>query len=321
MRSSRSSRPWDLLAVCVPDDSAIFSVAPEVLLEGVRSVGEGASLQDEEVSYLLKRIGLIDHNGLTKAGTALFKTAWVRKNRGEALRALGLALRILTPVQVLEQELLQFGAVAEDGALELLRLHRAAPTELSVEGARRTFKNLAHVGLTVYSNKFKTVRAVAPPPEEIKAGEERKLAAMVSPKTPFSNIVRLRRILRTLKGTVWWADRHFGVRALEELAEELDSQYVKEIRILSGTAQNVLTPKSIRDFQRFQTEMQGKGVASEWRADAAAADWHDRWLVDDAGAWNMPPVNNLFKNDYSEMLPTESRPPVETWWNRSTRRT
>jgi len=304
----------------VADDSAIFITSPEDLLAGVRALGNGSKLENEDVLHILCRAGLAGAKGLTKSGEALFKTRWVIKDEAEALRGLGLALRTLIPVQVLEQELLQFGAVPEDGAVQLLRLHRAAPPDLTIEEARKTFRRLAQVGLAVYSSKYKTVRAVVPPPDELRAGELRTLAAMISPKTPFSNLARLRRILRGLKGTVWWADKHFGARALEELAEEIDSERVKEIRIVSGSAPNVLTAKSLKDFKRFQNEMLQKGLKAEWRVDDPATDWHDRWLVDDEGAWNVPPVNSLFKNDYSEMLPTDARPPLEDWWNRSTPR-
>jgi hypothetical protein len=95
---------------------------------------------------------------------------------------------------------------------------------------------------------------------------------MVSPKTPFLNIARLRRIIRTLTGVVWWADRHFGARALEELAEELDAERVAEVRIISGTALNVVTTRSMKDFERFREEMANKGIRSEWRADQDASD-------------------------------------------------
>jgi hypothetical protein len=301
------------------DDYALFLTNPAELLDRLRTVAT-ATPGESELDPLLTRMGLLKKSALTAAGNALFKTAWVLRKESEALRQLGLAMRALLPVQVIEQELLHFGAIPEEGALELLKLHRAAPLDLPVDTARRTFRNLAQVGLVVYSSKFKTVRAVAPPAEEARAGEERRLAAMVSPKTPFLNVVRLRRILRSMTGTVWWADRHFGARAFEELAEELDSERVSEVRIVSGAAENVVTPRSLKDYERFRAEMAVKGVAAEWRVDNAASDWHDRWLVGDSGAWNVPPVNTLFKNDHSELLPTDARPPLEEWWARSTPR-
>jgi hypothetical protein len=119
-----------------------------------------------------------------------------------------------------------------------------------------------------------------------------------------------------LRGTVWWADPHFGRRALEELVDELDTAAVSELRILSGDDAGVVGAKAQKDFAAFQQEMAAKGVPAEWRVDSQR-DWHDRWLVDDKNATNMPPVNTLFKGDYSEMLPSSQRPPLETWWSRS----
>jgi hypothetical protein len=297
-------------------DAALFELEPAELLEGVRDVGVGAPV-GASVGYVLGRSGLVADGRLTEAGTALFKMAVVAKQQDAALTLLGLALRNLTPVQVLEQELHHFGAVPEEGALDLLKLHRAVPLGLALPTARATFRSLAKVGLVAYSSKFKTVRVLAPPPEELRAGELGRLAAMVSPKTPWMNVVRLRRIIRGLSGTVWWADRHFGARALEELAEELDPERVSAVRIISGSAENVVTSRSLRDFHRFRDEMAQRGVTASWRVDGRAGDWHDRWLVASEGAWNMPPVNTLFKNDHSEILPTDARPPLEDWWHRA----
>jgi len=301
-------------------DSAVFLSTPAEILEGLREVANGSE-PGAKVAYLLHRIGVVSSAGLTDSGLALFRTAWILRQTEQAQRALGLALRALTPIQVLEQELLQFGSVPADGVLELLKLHRCVTPDTEVEELRRFFRQFSGTELFVYSNKFKTVRALEPPPDELRAGEQRRLAAMVSPKTPYLNVVRLRRIIRTLSGVVWWADRHFGARALEELAEELSGEQVNEVRIISGTADNVLTDRSMRDFVRFRSEMSNKGIQAEWRVDSGASEWHDRWLGDASGAWNMPPVNNLFKNDYSEMLPTDARPPFEEWWDRSKPRT
>jgi hypothetical protein len=141
---------------------------------------------------------------------------------------------------------------------------------------------------------------------------------MVSPKTPYLNVVRLRRILRPLKGVVWWADPHFGARAMEELAEELDTAAVSEVRILSGDADNVVSTRSMKDYGRFRAELANKAVSVEWRVDGRASrDWHDRWVADDTTIWNVPPINTLFKNDYSEISPASERPPLEEWWMRS----
>lgn len=178
------------------------------------------------------------------------------------------------------------------------------------------------LGFCARKPKPKTVRSLAAAPDAALAGEIQAIAAMVSPKTPYLNVVRLRRILRTLKGVVWWADPQFGARALEELAEELDTALITEIRILSGDAENVLSERSMKDYERFCLEMSIKGVIVEWRIDGRATrDWHDRWIADDRAVWNVPPVNILFKNDYSEISPSAERPPLLDWWTRSAVRT
>jgi hypothetical protein len=274
------------------------------------------------VTYLLARCGLLESDELSEPGRSLFKLAWVLRRDKDANEALGQAMRRLTPLQVIEQELRGLGPVPEQGVLELLRHHRAVPEGTTIDDMRSTFRWLSSVGVVAYSTKLKSVRSLAPAPDAALAGEVAAIAAMVSPRTPFLNVVRLRRIIRTLKGVVWWADPHFHSRALEELAEELEAGAVTDLRILSGVAENVITDRSLKDFRRFQTEMSGKGVNAEWRMDTRGSrDWHDRWIADDRTAWNVPPINTLFKNDYSEMLPAVERPPLQTWWDRSTSRT
>ena len=69
------------------------------------------------------------------------------------------------------------------------------------------------------------------------------------PDEPFSNVVRLREILRSCEEYVWWADPHFGTRALEDLATVVDPSRVRELRILSRQEQ--FNDKARKDFRRF----------------------------------------------------------------------
>lgn len=303
------------------DDSLIFTHTPQTLLDAVRSASAGDQISSD-CEFLLSRMGLLATGELTDAGRALFKLAWVLRRTAEAMSALGQAARQLAPVQVVEQELSGLGAVPEDGVLDLLVQHRVVGADAVVASLRPTWRWLNAVKVLAYSTKNKTVRALAPAPDAALAGEVQAIAAMISPKTPYLNVVKLRRVIRQLRGVVWWVDAHFGARALEELAEELDIAQVSEVRILSGDAENVLSLKSKKDLDRFTAEMAAKGITVEWRVDPRGArDWHDRWLAADQAAWNVPPVNTLFKNDYSEIYPSTERPPLDEWWDRSAPRT
>lgn len=309
------------------DDLLIFSVTHAQLLDGIRCFGVGdVDRVSADVQRTFELIGLVDTNGgggslgLTTSGLAVYRAAWVQHDEPATKRLLGQALRSLLPIQVLSQELGNTDPIPESGVVHLLALHRVVPPTFTADDTRLTFRWLNDLGVVVYSRQKKSLRFVPDDPGAAKPGEVGSLAAMISPRTPYSNVARLRRVLRALGGVVTWADPHFGARALEELADELDPANVAELRIISGDAPNVLSPRSFKDLQRFEQEMSNKGIPVEWRIDTAR-DWHDRFLVDANGSFNMPPVNNLFKNEYSEILPSDSKPPVDEWWARSSPRT
>lgn len=309
----------------IEDGALIFEVSPAQLFDCIRELGVGATVSTDSVRRIFELAALAKADGggeplvLTAAGLALYRAAWVQRDDDAAKRLLGQALRALLPIQVLSQELGNTEAIPEDGAVNLLALHRVVPAAFSADEARGTFRWLNDLGVVVYSRQKKTVRFIPDDPGAAKAGEVESLGAMVSPRTPLSNVVRLRRVLRNQKGIITWADQHFGSRAFEELVDELDPAKVRELRIISGSRDDVLTAKSYRNYERFQEEMAFKGIQVEWRVDPTR-EWHDRWLVDDSGAYNMPPINSLFANQYSEILPSD-KPPVDEWWARSSPRT
>lgn len=304
----------------------LFHVDQERLLAAIKSYGTGSTPVDSDARDILALAGLIEStNGgllhdLSPSGLDLYRAAFVMRSDKDTDRLLGQALRSLLPVQVLAQELGNSPAIPEEGAVALLALHRIVDGDFSADDARATLRWLNDLGVIAYSRKLKTVRFVPDDPGAAKAGEVSNLSAMVSPRTPFSNVARLRRVLRTQSGVVTWADQHFGARAFEELVDELDPTTVTELRIISGGADSVLSKKSYGDYERFRTEMATKGIAVEWRVDSTR-EWHDRWLVDVTKVFNLPPVNSLFANQYSEILATNERPPVDEWWARSTPRT
>lgn len=304
-----------------PDDAhLLFGTSQDRLLSGLKSVATG-DLVDNDTRTVLEDIGLVENTSdwtLTSAGLALYRAAFVLRDQATTNRLLGQALRVLLPIQAIAQELGSSVTVPEQGVIDLLVLHRLIERTFTAEQARGTFRWLNTLRVLVYSQKQKTVRYVADDPEAAKAGEVESLAAMISPRTPYSNVARLRRVLRAQAGVVTWADQHFGARAFEELVDELDTTRVTELRIISGP--NVVSAKNFKDYERFRDEMALKGIAAEWRVDATR-EWHDRWLVDGRSAHNVPPVNSLFANQYSEILPTKERPPVDEWWARAVPRT
>jgi hypothetical protein len=98
---------------------------------------------------------------------------------------------------------------------------------------------------------------------------------------------------------IWWADPHFGRKGLEPLVDEADTTKVNTIRILSGP--DGANDRAGRDFRRFLDEMAALGIGAEWRVvPNQDRDWHDRFIVTEGRAWNVPPINTVYHGRYSE---------------------
>ncbi len=133
---------------------------------------------------------------------------------------------------------------------------------------------------------------------------------VVKPEEPFSNIIKLRQILRGSEEYIWWADLHFTARGLEELIISIDPALIEEVRILSGTAN--VNQRAKQDFQRFREELLAKGISAEWRILNNFS--HDRFIISKNLCYNVPPINSLLRGQYSEILQTTNVPPFTKWW-------
>jgi len=137
---------------------------------------------------------------------------------------------------------------------------------------------------------------------------------VVTPGTPFSNLLRLREVLRACKDYIWWLDKHFHPKGLELLVAEVEPGRISEIRILSSRAN--LDDAATRDFKRFCDELKKKGVVAEWRLDELH-EVHDRFIISRDSCHNVPPVKALFSGAWSEINPAAGRPPFDHWWARA----
>jgi hypothetical protein len=149
-------------------------------------------------------------------------------------------------------------------------------------------------------------------PLQANAGSKRT-AEIIRPEQPFSNVVRLRSILRDSEEYIYWADLHFSARALEEIIVTLDPANVRFVKILSGPAN--VNDRAKKDFDRFREELSKKGVTAEWRVLPEFA--HDRFIITRSVCYNIPPINSLLKGSYSEILETPNRPPFDRWWQQA----
>ncbi len=143
---------------------------------------------------------------------------------------------------------------------------------------------------------------------------EQRAAMEITPKTPYSNLLNLRQVLRKCERHIWYADRYFNPRGLEELIYTIDLAVVREVRILSGP-ENV-DERAKREFARFCEEMEQKGVSAEWRVLKGFA--HDRFILSESACFLVPSIDTIVRGQYSQILETPNRPPFDDWWKTAT---
>lgn len=140
----------------------------------------------------------------------------------------------------------------------------------------------------------------------------------LDPTRPFTNELALRRVIRELRGQVFWYEQHMGPKALELLAEELEPEHVSEVLLLSGPANVTQRVKS--RFERFEAELANKGVRAEWRVLPVdvAQEFHARVLFDEESVWELPPLNSLLKGTVDSIRPSGMpRSVFEEAWERT----
>lgn len=247
---------------------------------------------------------------LTDEGEA-FDTAWtIHRQAQPAVEAMTRGYGALPETSALIQGLHGRKPVPVDGALHLLARHGLASPD-DVTGFRQFLGVLNDLGIVAYSQKMQTVRVTAPVLDEA-SEEPPPTLRIVERDRPYSNVRHLRETLRRCRDHIYWVDAHFSRKGLEPLVDEADATLINVINILSGPAQ--VGEDALKDFKRFKTEMANLGVTAEWRVvQREDQEFHDRFIVTKGAAWNVPPINTLYKGDYSEITETV-RPPFERWW-------
>jgi hypothetical protein len=259
----------------------------------------------------LRELGLANlEDELTPQGLAIEHAYWVAKDPTLCAEAMTRTVMAMPEVDALVQSLHGRGSVPVAGALYVLVRHRLA-TDGDMTALRALLDVLNATGIATYSRKHQTVRICS-----ARNDDHEPLLRVFEPSRPYSNLRHLRDILRTCKTYIWWADQHLSRTALEPLVDEADAARIREIRLLSGPAN--ISDRAKADFDRFDHEMANLGITTEWRVVIDAVDrlWHDRFIVTDGQSWNVPPVNTIYKNDYSEAWTTTQRPPFDIWWSK-----
>jgi hypothetical protein len=291
----------------------LFSAEIQEVADAINASSLGAASPSQLA--LLKELGLLKADeSLNADGRAFDDAWWVYDDKAAAESIMQKALLTLPETQTILQSLHGKGKVPAERVVHYLARHGQVHSN-DAKAVRVLLGILGRAGIVAYSNKLQTVRITIPIPDE---GGPEPPVRVVDPERPYSNIRHLREVLRACRDFIWWTEPHFAPKLLEALADEADSERISEIRILTGTeSREKILKKGREDFGRFRSEMKALGINAHWRV-GRQRDKHDRFLLEQARTWNMPPINTLLKGDYSEISETPNRPPFEDWWSEGT---
>lgn len=179
----------------------------------------------------------------------------------------------------------------------------------------RILSLLNEVDIVSYSKQKGTVQFK----ETDEVEEEDQESYRTTRRTPYSNLMRFRKVLRSCSGNLFWIDRYWNKKGLEPLAEEITGDEFNSVRILSGPEH--IEPHVKSDFERFVKEMKYRGVEAKLRVITDGhklRDLHDRWILSsDGSSWNIPPITSIYGNQEAEILKTEEDVDFENWWEHS----
>ena len=142
--------------------------------------------------------------------------------------------------------------------------------------------------------------------------------SMITPKTPFKNEMVFRDKIKVCNEYIHWFDKYFSIKGLKLLRDEVDTNNVKEIKIIMS---NDKVDDSFRDlFKDFRDEMKQDGVLCFINViidNKLKSSIHDRWIISNNKIFNVPSPDVMARGQFSEINETINKPPFEEWWNNS----
>lgn len=141
---------------------------------------------------------------------------------------------------------------------------------------------------------------------------------LLSPGKPFSNKKVIRDIISSCEKYIYWIDKYFSKVGLDLLADSLNVDKVKNVKLLMLSEK---VDKKFKDlFEDLKEELKGKDVKCELKIitdNKLKAEIHDRWIISENVCFNTPSTDTVARGQYSEVKKTTNKPPFDEWWKKS----
>lgn len=277
-------RPWDSY------ENAL-KVIGERRIEAI--FGNGAEF--------LRELGLVESGQsatLTDTGRDYFSLRFIRNDKAESDALLRRVVSAYPPVAAVCQ-LLDGVPSASRGAVETVLRSQGFGDGLDDRRLGSLLALMHRAGVVKYVKSKGTVTVLVHPSRMPAPGP----SVFISPQTPYSNKIWLRRILEECEGFIYWLDKHFLPVGLEPLWEAADGNRISDIRILSLQLPGNEGRRARRSYRDLAAELNHRNINLEWRMidSRLIKDTHDRWIIGASSARNVPDVGTIFSGNHSEL--------------------
>jgi len=287
-------RPWSTLEKII---CAIGERKVDRLPEGVKKYDAAYLGPDTTFLQQLGFVRDLPYPKLTDIGERYFELQFIKNEFEEAKLILREQLSGFPPAELIIQLLWGVPGASKSNVHSLLSSHE---TLYGVnEDTLGTFLTmLHHAGVVSYNRRTGHVQVLLNPTVEATPRN-----VFIAPETPYSNIIWLRRVLGECRKFIYWLDKHFYKIGLEHIWEVADGTKVQDIRILSLQLQDNLNQAAKNEYNRLKQELARKGISLEWRIAESQKikDTHDRWIIGENYARNVPNINAIHSGQRSEL--------------------
>jgi len=129
---------------------------------------------------------------------------------------------------------------------------------------------------------------------ELESFQTPKGTIKMRPDKPFQNYLTIGQLLQSLSGDILVEDKDFDEEGLKLLHENLNLQQIRRLRVLLSTSH--VSDRFKKMAALFKNEL-GTKMEIEFRVvdEQDGKELHDRYIIDDINAYNVPPLNIIHK--------------------------
>ncbi len=274
-----------------------------VAYEGViKALGERRTAQDPEAVAFLQELLLVDgQSTLTAAGADYFRLTFLTGETDAARTVLGAALAQYPPAAAICQLLAGVSTASRATAETALR-SQGFGDELNDRKLGSLLMLMHSAGMVKYVKRSGAIEILCRPAST----DPVPRAVFVSPDTPYSNKLWLRRALEECSEFIWWLDKHFMPVAFESLLDAADARRISENSHPLPRSPGQLWPEGAQAVRRLEAGAcrQGHQVGLA-RERLAARQPRTAAILGRESARNVPNVTAIYSGQNSEMITSD----------------